>query len=113
MDSLSEYSPGIELSFDEFRNTKNLLISAETDLLAPYGSGDNVLVISLETADGKSISWKGAETRYVEIPGTWCHVINTLKIESEIPEGAILKVYFWNKDKKLIFLKNLQCRFYK
>ncbi len=112
MDSTSEYSPGIELNFNEFRKAENLIISAETDLLAPLGSGDAVLVISLETADGNSIFWKGAVAKYVEIQGKWCTVINTLKITTAIPEGAKVKVYFWNKDKKVMYIRGLKCGIY-
>jgi hypothetical protein len=67
-------------------------------------------VISIETADGKGILWKGAATKYVEIPGKWCHIINTMKIDTSIPKRAKLKVYFWNKDKNVIYIRNLQCR---
>ncbi len=112
LDASIEYSPGIELNFDEYSGNENLLISAETDLLTTDNSGDAVLVISIEAADGKAIQWKGAATKYVEIPGKWCRIINTLKIDTSIPKGAKLKVYFWNKDKKVLYLKNLYCRIY-
>ena len=107
-----EYSPGIEINLNEFRQNKNLLISAQTDLFAPDNSGDAALVLSLETEEGKNILWKSAVVKYVEIPGKWCKVINTLKIDSGIPKGAKLKVYFWNKDKKVMYLKNLECKIF-
>jgi len=110
MDTLAEYSPGIELSFDEFLGKGNLVLIAETDLFSMDNAGESVLVISIETSDGKNIQWKGAVSKYVEVPGNRCHVINTLKIDSDIPKGAKLKVYFWNKDKKVVYLNNLQCR---
>ncbi len=112
LDASIEYSPGIELNFDEYSGNENLLISAETDLLTTDNSGDAVLVISIEAADGKAIQWRGAAAKYVEIPGKWCRIINTLKIDTSIPKGAKLKVYFWNKDKKVLYLKNLYCRIY-
>ena len=109
LDASIEYSPGIELNFDEYRKIENLFISAETDLFTNESSGDAVLVISIETADGKGILWKGAATKYIEIPGKWGHMINTLKVDAEIPKGCKLKVYFWNKDRKVLFLKNMTC----
>ena len=112
MDTSAEYSPGIELSFDEFIHKDNLIIVAETDFYAPENSGDAVLVISIETSDGANIYWKGAVSKYIETPGNWSHVINTLKLDYEIPKGARLKVYFWNKDKKLVYLRNLQSKIY-
>jgi 4-amino-4-deoxy-L-arabinose transferase-like glycosyltransferase len=112
MDASTEYSPGIELSCDEFTGKDNLTIIAETNLYVSDNSGDAALVISIETRDGKSIHWKGAVSKYVELPGKWCHVINTLKVDSNFPKGAKLKVYFWNKDKKLLYLKNLECRIF-
>jgi len=112
LDASIEYSPGIELNFDTYRRNENLLISAETDLFTTDNSGDAVLVISIEAADGKVIQWKGAATKYVEIPGKWCRIINTMKIDTSIPKGAKLKVYFWNKDKKVLYLKNLYYRIY-
>jgi len=112
MDSLSEYSPAIEVSLDEFSDVDQLFLKAETDLFATSNTGESILVISIETNDGKSILWKGALSAYVEIPGKWCHVINTLKIDKVIPKGAILKVYFWNKDKKVLYLYNLQFSIY-
>ncbi len=113
MDTSAEYSQGTELAFDDLTHKHNLIIVAETDLFTPVNSGDGVLVISIETADGKNIQWKGAVSKYVEIPGKWSHVINTLKVNSDIPKEARIKVYFWNKDKKLVYLKNLQSRIFK
>lgn len=110
MDSLAEYSPGIELILNEFSDTDNLIFTAETDLFSIFGSGESVLVISIETLDGKSIQWKGAAASFVEVPGKWCHVVNSLKMDTGIPKGSKLKVYFWNKDKKELYLNNLQCR---
>jgi uncharacterized membrane protein len=112
MDASTEYSPGIELDLDEFAGKDNHIIIAETDFYAPENSGDAVLVIAIESPDGKNIQWKGAVSKYVERPGNWSHVINTLKLDSEIPKGAMLKVYFWNKDKKTVYLKNLQSRIF-
>jgi hypothetical protein len=112
MDSLSEYSPGMEMLLDEFGSYKNLVFEAGTDLFTPAGSGESVLVISIETADGKSLQWKGAASSFVEVPGKWCRVINTLRIGSGFPKGAKLKVYFWNKDKKLMYIRDLQCRIF-
>jgi hypothetical protein len=107
-----EYSPGIELNMDEYMGKENLVIEAETELFTPDNTGDAALVISIETADGKSIQWEGASTKYSEIPGEWFHLINTLKVDSNVPKGAKMKVYFWNKDKKVVYLKNLECRIY-
>jgi hypothetical protein len=110
MDSVAEYSPAIELNLDEFINNGNLVFAAETDLFSGGSTAGSSLVISIETADGKSLYWKGAESRYIEIPNIWNHSINTLKIETPLPKGAKLKVYFWNKDKKVLYLKNLGCK---
>jgi hypothetical protein len=110
LDAATEYSPGIELNPDEFRSKDNLLISAEVDFYTYDITGESVLVISIETADGQSILWEGAPSRYVETSGKWCHVINTAKIDTEIPAGAKLKVYFWNKDRKVMYIRNLRCR---
>jgi hypothetical protein len=109
LDAATEYSPGIEINPDEFRNKSNLLISAEVDIFSFDSTGESVLVISIETADGKSILWEGAPSRYVETSGKWCKVINTTKIDTEIPEGAKIKVYFWNKDRKVMYIKDLRC----
>jgi hypothetical protein len=110
LDAASEYSPGIELNADEFRGKKNLFISAELDLYTFDSTGESVLVFSIETADGKNIVWEGAPSRYVETAGKWSHLINTAKIDTEIPEGAKMKVYFWNKDRKVMYLKRMSCK---
>ena len=113
LDAATEYSPGIELNPDEFPGKSNLLISAEVDIFTFDSTGESVLVISIETADGKSILWEGAPSRYVETSGKWSHVINTAKIDTEIPAGAKMKVYFWNKDRKVMYIRNLRCRILK
>ncbi len=110
MDAATEYSSGIELNSDEFRSIDNLLISVEVDIFSFYDTGESVLVFSIETAKGKSILWEGAASRYVETAGKWIHLINTVKIDSEIPKGAKMKVYFWNKDRKAMYIRNLRCR---
>ncbi len=109
MDSVSEYSPGIELLLDELIAGKPCFLQAETDLFTPGNSGGSALVISIETPDGKSLQWKGALAEYIENPGKWCHLINTLRLETTYPKGTKLKVYFWNKDKKTLYLKDLKC----
>ncbi len=109
MDTSIEYSPGAELAFDKLELKNKLIIVAETDLYVPEDSGDAVLVIAIDSPEGTNIQWKGAVSKYVETQGKWCHVINSLKLDSRIQKGAKLKVYFWNKDKKLVYLKNLHC----
>jgi len=112
MDSTAEYSPGIEIGMDDYVGMKNLVIAAETALFSQQGSGGDLLVISVENAEGKSIFWKGSAANYIETPGKWCKLINTMKIDQEISKGSKMKVYFWNKDKKVLYLKNLKCRIY-
>ncbi len=112
MDAAAEYSPGIELNMDELQTKKELTLIAEADVFSVEGSGGDVLVVSLETAEGKSLEWRGTSTSYVETPGKWCHVVNTLKLADAIPKGAKMKVYFWNKDKRQVFLKGLKCGVY-
>lgn len=110
LDATTEYSAGIELNADEFRDKANLFISAELDLFTFNSTGESVLVFIIETADGKNIVWEGAPTRYVETAGKWSHVINTARIDTKIPEGSKTKVYFWNKDRKVMYIRNMQCR---
>ncbi|MEI6062938.1 MAG: hypothetical protein WCR72_19700, partial [Bacteroidota bacterium] len=110
MDVSAEYSPGIELNANELIGKKNLVIEAETDLFSSEGAAGATLVISLETAEGKSLQWEGSSASYIETPGKWCHLINTMKMDTNIPGNAKLKVYFWNKDKKLVYLRGLKCR---
>lgn len=113
MDSLTEYSPGIEMNCDELHDMDTLFLMAETDLFVTDFNSESILVISIETNDGKSIQWKGSVASYVETPGKWCHVINTLKIETALPKASKLKVYFWNKDKKVLYMNNLQLRIFR
>ena len=112
LDESTEYSLGIEINFEEFHGKRNLLISAEVDLFTFDDTGESVLVFSIETADGKSLLWEGAPSRYVETTGKWSHLINTALIDKDIPEGAKMKVYFWNKDKKVMYIRGLRCRIY-
>lgn len=112
MKDSDEYSPGIEINMEQFSDKENLVFIAETAMFTRNNSGEAVLVISMETADGKSIIWKGAVSKYVEIPGKWNHVINTLKLETVLTKGTKLKVYFWNKDKKELYIKDLQLRIF-
>jgi hypothetical protein len=112
LDSTSEYSPGIEIVISDLKARNSIFLQAETDLFTPENSGGSVLVVSIETPDGKSLEWKGAVSAYVEKPEKWCHIINTMLIESEYPKGTKLKVYFWNKDKKTLYLRNLHCKIF-
>jgi len=112
MNQAIEYSPGIEVSMNELSLDKELFISVETDLFSTDSIGEAALVLSIETIDSQSILWKGALAKYVKIPGKWCKVINTLNVPSVLPKGAKLKVYFWNKDKRVLYLRNLRCTVY-
>ena len=113
LDSTAEYSPGCEILFDKRLRGETAVVQAECDILSNKAESGAILVISIETPEGKSLVWKGAETRFIEIPGKWSHVNNTLTIGEKIPEGAKLKVYIWNKDKKYITYKNLVCKLLK
>jgi hypothetical protein len=53
---------------------------------------------------------EGTSSGNIIKPGGWGHLVNTVKVNSAIPKGAKLKVYFWNKERKVLFLKNLFCR---
>ena len=105
-----EYSPGIEINLDKYQGIYNLVIEAETDVFAKDFLGEAVLVISIDAEDGKNLLWEGTSSGNIIKPGGWGHLVNTVKVNSAIPKGAKLKVYFWNKERKVLFLKNLFCR---
>jgi hypothetical protein len=107
LDSLSEYSPGITLPMDSLPG-KGRVIEVSAQLFAPLGAGGGVLVASLETPDGKSLVWKGTEAAWVETPGKVFRLICTLRPDDTLPAGTLLKIYFWNKDKRVVYLSQLR-----
>lgn len=110
MDAGMEYSPGIQIPVSEIQAQNILDISASVRFLSQEKLGDDevLLVLSINVND-KSVSYNRInllstvddirKNKEVSLP---------LKISSHFPQGAIISIYVWNKDKKNLLLENIK-----
>jgi len=72
---------------------------------------DGKIVFSIEK-EGKAYYWKCLELKNVILEkNVWKEVSQTFEIPKAIPEGYILKVYFWNKSETPLFLDDFSIEF--
>lgn len=110
LDSVQEYSLGLDTVLPHLRQIS--AIQAEVELFSAEVASSSVLVISVETSDGKSLLWQGAEAQKYEQLGRWSKTICTSYPAIEIPEGSKLKVYCWNKLKRTFYLSKINVNLY-
>lgn len=111
IDPSQEYSAGLDSTLSV--TTDNLIIEAETEIMGKDEVTNSVLVITLETAEGKNISWNGAESSRIEQKGEWRTLMCISNPGKSIPKGAKLKVYLWNKNKKSILMSAIKINTFK
>jgi len=112
LDSTAEYSTAIIIPGKLLREHSGVVIVAEATFLAFDKPEGTVLQISLDTPDGHSIAYKGSELKYFGKQGNWSKIINTFRIEEKVPFDAVLKIYFYNVDHKILFINKLNCTLY-
>lgn len=115
IDSLNEYGHTFQYSMNKLTcNLENILLrykfcSSSIDF-------QNVIqVISIVSADGNSISWRGLDLNYFTIENNnWNDFVMSYKIPEDYKfnENDILKIYIWNKGYKKLNVDCLELNFY-
>lgn len=109
IDSVTEYGPTFQYTMNKLTsNLENILLRFK---FLPHSGDfkDVIQVISIESADGKSISWRGLDLKYFSIENnSWNGFVMSYKIPEDYiyNENDILKIYIWNKGFKRL---NVDC----
>jgi hypothetical protein len=112
IDATNEYSLGL---VKQIKNISNQTLDSVTFsywVFLKNNDANAVTVISIETAQGKSLFWDGLYLRKkVKEINNWVHVKETFKIPAGTDKNNILKLYVWNKSKEEILLDDFNIEF--
>lgn len=110
MDAGMEYGPGIQIPLSEIKTQDMMDVLASVSFLPQEKLGDDevLLVLSINVND-KSVSYNRINLlSTAENVQKWQEVSLPLKLSARFPEGAIISLYIWNKDKKNLLLENVK-----
>ncbi|OFX24772.1 MAG: hypothetical protein A2033_03845 [Bacteroidetes bacterium GWA2_31_9] len=108
IDSSAEYGSSFQYTMSTFVNKLNSLTISFKFLTNSIDFKDVKQVVSIETADGKNISWRCIELSNFNDGSSW----NDFRMSYSIPENYtynendIIKIYIWNKGFKRL---NIDC----
>ena len=110
MDEGQEFSPAIEVPVFEIFSKEYVELKASVNFIAKeqLNANEVFIVVSFEV-DHKNLSYnvKSVEAKaFSDFPSQ--EVTFLLKLNSDFPEGALLNVYLWNKDKKKLLLEDIK-----
>jgi hypothetical protein len=113
LDSLSEYSRGMERSMDEFAESGALKIVCEARVKSDFLPTGGFLIASVEQEGGTPAVWKASLLDHFLMENEVSVVRLSSIIESRNCKNAKLKVYLWNPGKKKFEIAGLSYRVYR
>jgi len=110
MEAGMEYSPGIQVPLSQIQAQDLVEISA-TVRYSPQEklvNNEVLLVLSIDV-DHKPISYntKNLNSNSANLQ-EWNETTLPLRLNANFPQGAVLNLYVWNKDKKKLLLENMK-----
>jgi len=113
LDSTLEFGSGFRKELDAFRKEGTILIVAKAMVNPASVPCEALLVVSVETNDGKAIRWESAVIDRFAVPNSWNRVFHSLYLLGKECKGATLKVYVWNKGKRILLVDDMEYEVYK
>ena len=109
MDSGMEFSPAIQVPVAEIQAHDYMEVSATLNFIPkePIGTDAVLLVLSVDF-DHKSVSYNKMDLLNASGSQELKKMVFPLKLNANFPQGAILSLYVWNKDKKQLLLGDLK-----
>jgi hypothetical protein len=109
MDSGMEFSPAIQVPIGEIKAQDYLEIEARLNFsLKEPISKDAVLLILSVDVDHKSVSYNKMDLSDLKENQVKNDLVFPLKLKAYFPEGAILNLYVWNKDKRKLGINSMK-----
>jgi len=102
-----EYSLTRSRKLSDLKPQGNAVISFSAWFRATGDETKSQLVLSFEDA-GQTIQWTSSPvSAWNRSPGAWQKIIITKPIPDGMPRSGEVKCYFWNPDRKKIFVDDL------
>lgn len=109
MDSGMEFSPAIRVPIAEIQAQDYMEVMASLNFIQKEPiRADAVLLILAVDVDHKSVSYNKMDLIKASDAANHKELQFPLKLNVNFPQGAILNLYVWNKDKKQLLLSNLK-----
>lgn len=110
MDVGMEFSPAIQVPLSEIQATDYLEVNASLSFIPKDEWGnDQVLLILSVDIDHKSVSYNKLDLKNALSDDSKIkEAALQLKLAADFPEGAVINLYVWNKDKKKLLLGDLK-----
>lgn len=110
LDAKTEFSPAISIPVAEIQASDYFEITAVLNFIPKEPiSADAVLFVLSVDVDHKSVSYNKMDLKNDAAGGLKEQLITfPLKLNANFPQGAILNLYVWNKDKKQLLLRDLK-----
>ena len=107
MDSIAEYSPGIDIAYKDFMKKSYAWIITSVRVFIPDTSLDSPVLVATFDHDGKNYSYHAKDLKASQLKRGW----NEVKIEMMTPEvrsdNDHLKIYTWNRNRALCYVDEL------
>ncbi|MBK7174583.1 MAG: glycosyltransferase family 39 protein [Bacteroidales bacterium] len=104
-----EFSPAIERKLDDFKDYGALKIIASVDARLSKTLSGAMLVISIDSEDGKSVVWKSLHfDKAFTSEDSFITLSKSMDIEGELCTSNKIKAYIWNPGKKTLQIDNLK-----
>lgn len=109
MDAGMEFSPAIQVPLAEIEAPDDMEIEVRLSftLKEPIPKDAVLLILSIDI-DHKSVSYNKKDLLDVLGDQATKELVFPLKLKTNFPQGAILNLYVWNKDKKQLLINNLK-----
>lgn len=109
-DEKDEWGTTVEIPVEkEFAGLEKF--SIVTDFMIEEDIKEILLVFSIERAGKKQEYHVSKIDKYAKNPEEWTRAAFVINVESELLEGDLIKVYFWNKNRARFKIDNLKINF--
>lgn len=108
MNASVEFSPAIQVSLSEIKADNYIEVLATVDYIPEDElNADAVLLIVSVEQGSRSISYNKTDLTTHSINEV-CTAELVLRLAPEYPEGTVINLYVWNKDRKKLWLEKIQ-----
>ena len=104
-----EFSPAIQVPLNEIKSGNYIELRASVRYLPGEDLGyDAVLLILSAEHGGKTISYNKSDMETRASGQDFKDVTLEIRVAPEFPEGSVLNLYVWNKDRKKLWIERLE-----
>jgi len=108
----AEFSPAIRKDLTGYKDAAAIRIQSQVMVMSKEQMKDLLLVVTLESPEGKAVKWESIDPGQFAGAGTWHMLTHRMDIKGDECRNSGLKVYIWNKGKNSVDLKKFKVTIY-